>query len=127
MLARYRDQPKLVSGSAAAVCELRCASCGVEATGQKSRTAYKYFPRGWTVRGSLEFVLHSDTKAGSEIYDERDERGGPARGNRHRCFGSEIHRKAKSEKAEPLDCPGLRMGQVAGCAKDGWCVPDSIE
>jgi hypothetical protein len=34
----------------------------VEATGQKSRTTYKYFPRGWTVRGSVEFLLNGDTQ-----------------------------------------------------------------
>ena len=153
----------------------------MEATGQKSRTAYKYFPRGWTVRGSLEsalnrsvviltglikvltsddesttsrafclharwrlgsrasrqdqevtspapeetsfclqtvyleptlrafpqlrsgfqptrrrnFGLNSDTKAGSEICDEHDERDSPARNNRRGCFGGEIHEKTK--------------------------------
>jgi hypothetical protein len=34
----------------------------MEAPGQKSRTTYKYFPRGWTVRSSVEFLSHSDTQ-----------------------------------------------------------------
>jgi hypothetical protein len=57
MLARYRGEPKLVPAGARPRCAMR-----VEATGQKSRTTYKYFPRGWTVRGSVEFLLNGDTQ-----------------------------------------------------------------
>lgn len=52
-LNNLTQQP--ASPPAAAVCD-----CGAEATGQKSRTSYRYFPRGWTVRSSVEFALHSD-------------------------------------------------------------------